>query len=508
MKRRKFITASALTSLALPLRMNGFGMTAHNELSPLVQSLGNTPAATEDHILVIINLVGGNDGLNTVIPLSQYGNYQTLRSNIAIPANRVLPLTGVDAIGLHPSLTGFRDLYNDGLMSIVHAAGYPNANQSHARSSDIWMTGVSADQYASTGWAGRYLQQRFAGYPNGYPSATMEDPLALQIGYTATPTLQGDGQSTGITINDAQTFYQLIGESTNQAGNDLPCCDAGELIAFVRRQQVLAVGYSAEIKAAADTGANMATYPTQNRLADQLKIVARLIHGGLKSKIYFVSQDGYDTHSTQVESLDVTTGAHARLLQELGDAVKAFYADLALQGSHDRVMSMTFSEFGRRANSNLSRGTDHGQAAPLFLFGTGLQKRQIGMPPDLVADLLPTNPQPWETQREIAMQIDFRRIYADVLTDWLGADQSVANQVLFQPFGTTSVLKPTIETATTGKWTDRRTWSAGRMPLPGETVVVNAGHTLEVESNVSVFKMEVAGNVQLKPGVNIQITGK
>jgi uncharacterized protein (DUF1501 family) len=336
----------------------------------------------------------------------------------------------------------------------------------------------------------------------------MEDPLALQIGYTATPTLQGDGQSTGITINDAQTFYQLIGESTNQAGNDLPCCDAGELIAFVRRQQVLAVGYSAEIKAAADTGANMATYPTQNRLADQLKIVARLIHGGLKSKIYFVSQDGYDTHSTQVESLDVTTGAHARLLQELGDAVKAFYADLALQGSRDRVMSMTFSEFGRRANSNLSRGTDHGQAAPLFLFGTGLQKRQIGMPPDLVADLLPTNPQPWETQREIAMQIDFRRIYADVLTDWLGADQSVANQVLFQPFGTTSVLKPTIETATTGKWTDRRTWSAGRMPLPGETVVVNAGHTLEVESNVSVFKMEVAGNVQLKPGVNIQITGK
>lgn len=241
--------------------------------------------------------------------------------------------------------------------------------------------GVSANQYANTGWAGRYLENRFAGYPTGYPNASMEDPLALQIGYTATPTLQGTTQSTGVTINDANTFYQLIGESSNVAGEDLPCCDAGDLVSFIRRQQVLAVGYSAEIKQAADAGANLAVYPTQNKLADQLKIVARLIHGGLKSKIYFVSIDGFDTHSGQAESIDVTTGTHANLLKQLGDAVKAFYADLKLQGTQQRVLSMTFSEFGRRANSNSSLGTDHGQAAPFSSLALACKKGKLACRP-------------------------------------------------------------------------------------------------------------------------------
>lgn len=508
MKRRIFVRNSALASVALPLQLNGFGMTAHSEASHLVQALGNVPAANEDHVLVIINMVGGNDGLNTVIPVAQYSQYYNLRSNIAIPTNKLLALEGETDIALHPALSGMRDLYNDGLVSIVHAAGYPDSNQSHARSSDIWMTGVSANQYASTGWAGRYLEQRYTGYPAGYPSASMEDPLALQIGYTATPTLQGTTQSTGVTINDANAFYQLIGESSNVAGEDLPCCDAGDLVAFVRRQQVLAVGYSAEIKQAADAGANLATYPTQNRLADQLKIVSRLIHGGLKSKIYFVSMDGFDTHSGQAESSDVTTGTHANLLKQLGDAVKAFYTDLQLQGTQQRVLSMTFSEFGRRANSNSSLGTDHGQAAPMFLIGQGLQKKQIGTPSNLVGDLLPVNPQPWETQRDLAMQIDFRRMYADVLNDWLGNDPGDTAQILYQPFATTSILKPTIETITNGNWADRSTWSAGRMPLAGETVIVNAGHTLHIPQSVSVHKMEVHGTLDVKPGVQLNITGQ
>jgi uncharacterized protein (DUF1501 family) len=508
MKRRNFVRNVALTSLALPLRMNGFGMTAHGKNSVLLQGLENVPSLTEDRVLVIINLVGGNDGMNTVIPLSQYSNYYNLRSNIAIPTNSVLALDGTNEIGLHPAMTGMRDLYNEGLVSIVHAAGYPNPNQSHARSSDIWMTGVSANEYASTGWAGRYLEQRFAGYPAGYPNGSMEDPLALQIGYTATPTFQGTVQSNGITINDANSFYQLIGESSNLAGTDLPCCDAGDLISFIRNQQVLAVGYSAEIKQAADAGQNLATYPLQNKLADQLKIVARLIHGGLKSKIYFVSLDGFDTHSGQIEGSDATSGIHAKLMKDLSDAVKVFYQDLKLQGTDERVLSMTFSEFGRRANSNNSKGTDHGFAAPLFLIGKGITKQQIGMPPNLVSDLVPANPQPWETYRDINMQIDFRRVYADVLNDWLGNNPADTQNILFQNFGTTSVLKTTIETAKTGKWTERETWSAGRMPLPGETVLVKAGHTLQVEQNIQAFKIDVSGTLDVKPGVLINITGK
>jgi hypothetical protein len=169
---------------------------------------------------------------------------------------------------------------------------------------------------------------------------------------------------------------------------------------------------------------------------------------------------------------------------------------------------MTFSEFGRRANSNNSLGTDHGQAAPMFLIGQGLQKRQIGMPSNLVSDLLPINPQPWDTQRDLAMQIDFRRVYSDVLNDWLGNDPANTSQILFQPFATTSILKPTIETIGTGNWADRSTWSAGRMPLAGESVIVNAGHTLRIPQSVSIHKMDVRGTLDVKPGVQLNITGK
>jgi uncharacterized protein (DUF1501 family) len=508
MQRRNFIKTAALTSLALPLHINGFGMMAHGEGSPLMQQLEGLSAAVEDRVLVIINLVGGNDGFNMVIPTSQYSSYYNLRSNIAIPVANILPLDGTSDVGLHPSLGGLQNLYNQGMVSIVHSAGYPSPSQSHARSSDIWMTGVSSNQYSNTGWAGRFLQQKFVGFPNGYPNPTMEDPLALQIGYTSTPTLQGDTQSTAVTISNAEAFYQLIGQSSNVAGADLPCCDAGDLVTYIRNQQVQAVGYSVEIKNAADAGTNLATYPTANKLADQLKIVARLIHGGLKSKIYFVSLDGFDTHSTQIDGSDPLVGNHATLMKKLGDSIAAFYQDLKLQGTEDRVLSMTFSEFGRRANSNASKGTDHGYASPLFVIGKAITKQQIGTAPNLVTDLLPLNPQPWETQRDINMQIDFRRIYADVLTDWLGNSVAGTQDVLFQSFNTTSLLKATIETAKTGLWTDRSTWSAGRPPLPTETVIVNPGHTLNVTQNATIHKLIVKGDLQVKAGVLLNITGK
>ena len=506
MQRRHFLRNTGICSLALPLRLQGFGLqAASHTLSP---GLLQAPAALENRILVIINLLGGNDGLNTVIPINQYSQYQSLRPNLAIPSGQVLPLQGVEGIGLHPALSGLRNLYNEGLVSIIHAAGYPSPNQSHARSADIWMSAVDANQYASTGWAGRYLQERFTGYPQGYPNPAMQDPPALQIGYTATPTLQGTTTSTGITINNADDFYRLIGESNQSAGEHLPCCDAGDLIQFVRQQQLLAVGYSGQIKKAADAGKNLQAYPANNELAAQLKIVARLIHGGLQSKIYFVSQDGYDTHGNQAEGGSPQTGFHANLLKNLGDAVHAFYNDLQLLGLQNRVLSMTFSEFGRRANSNLSMGTDHGYAAPMFVIGPGLTKQQIGMPPSLTTDLLPTNPQPWETQREIAMQIDFRRIYADILNDWLGNDPASTNQLLYKPFGTTSLLKPTIETAQTGQWAQRSTWSAGRPPLPMETVVVNPGHILELTQDAAIYRIDVQGELRVKPGVNLKVTGQ
>lgn len=494
-----------LAGLTLPLRLMGHPLTVHNRYSQLVAPMDDAPSAFGDRIVVIVNMTGGNDGLNMIVPIAEYGEYFGMRQNIAIPQNQLLLPDGVEGFGLHPALTGLRDLYNEGLVCMVHSAGYPNPNQSHARSSDIWMSATSADQYENTGWAARYLQHTYPGFPEGYPNATMEDPVALQIGFTPTPTFHGYEQSVAVNITDANQFYQLIGSASPGDGGELPCCDAGDLVTYVRGQQLLAVGYSSEIKAAADAGANLALYPGGNKLADQLKIVARLIHGGLKTRMYFVQMGGFDTHSTQTDITDPTIGVHANLLKTLGDALKSFQTDLKLQGTDQRVITMTFSEFGRRANSNGSRGTDHGHAAPMFIVGKGIQKHQLGTIVRMTEDIIWQTPGNPSSNRFVGMQMDFRRIYTDILNDWMGNDASSTSNLLFQSFPTTSLFRPTIETLQTGAWEARNTWSSGRPPMPHEKVIVKAGHTLRIAQPVVMGGIEVQGSVQVEPGVQFHI---
>jgi uncharacterized protein (DUF1501 family) len=503
MKRRDFLRTASAATMALPYSINGLPMNALTENSSLVKMVKDATIGFEDRILVMVNLIGGNDGLNTVIPLDQYSAYTNLRSNVAIPENKVLSLAGTPETGLHPSMTALRDLYNNGKLSIIHSVGYPNPNQSHFRSADIWMSGVDSNQYAATGWAGRYLQDRFTGYPNGYPNTTMEDPLALQIGYLSTPTLQGEGTSTAVTIDTPENFYNLIGASTGTSPANIPPYTMGEQIAYIRQQQALAIGFATEIKNAGMLGSNMNTYPSENYLADQLKVVARLIHGGLKTKIFFVTQYGYDTHSTQVDVNDKTLGVHAKLLKDLSDAIAAFQQDITLMGHADRIMGMTFSEFGRRADSNNSRGTDHGVAAPMFVFGNGVKKQNIGVNPNITTGLLPENPQSWETYRDIKMQIDFRRVYADILRDWFGTSETKTNQALFRNFNTLSLFKDTIETTANGNWDNINTWSSGRKPKANEHVVVKTGHVLEVNQNTTIQKITAEGTLKLKNGITL-----
>ena len=492
------------------MTLNGMGIKAFNENSALVQSLRQTAAANTDRILVMINLIGGNDGLNMVIPLDQYSVYNSLRSNISIPQASILGLTGMPETGFHPSMTGLRNMYNDGKLSIIHSVGYPNANQSHFRSADIWMSGVDSNQYASTGWMGRYLGNRYTGYPVGYPNPTMEDPIALQIGYLATPTLQGSSQSMAVTIDSPDNFYQLIGAGGSTPPPDIPPYQIGNQISFIRQQQALAVGYASEIKAAADLGVNMATYPSttdRNDLADQLKIVAKLIHGGLKTKIFFVTQYGYDTHSTQVDVNDKRLGVHADLLGKLSVAISTFQQDLQLQGTADKVVGMTFSEFGRRATSNGSRGSDHGVAAPMLVFGTNLKKKVVGMNPNLTTELLPENPQPWDTGRDIKMQIDFRRVYTDILNDWFGTAKTTTDSLLFRNFNTISLFSDFVETVNTGNWNNRDVWSVGRKPLSSEYVKINPGHTVTVGQDVTVKNIQLEGNLNFTGNYKVNVVG-
>jgi uncharacterized protein (DUF1501 family) len=509
MRRRDFI--SAASSVMVPFVLDGFGIKSFAKGSALVRSLKQVSVLNSDRVLVIIYLAGGNDGLNTVIPLEHYSKYHELRSNIAIPETSVLKLAGAPETGLHPVMTGMRAMYNEGKLAIINSVSYPNPDQSHYRSTDIWMTAVDSSQYASSGWAGRYLDDRYAGYPANYPNTEMEDPLAIQIGQISTPALLGNSQGMGITIQDPDAFYQLIGEGAARVDPFLPCCDAGDLLSYIREKQVLAIGYASEIKAAADAGRNLASYPEaslSNELADRLKIVARLIHGGLKSKIYYVELGGFDTHSGQVGSTNVE-GTHAQLLKKLSDAVAAFQNDLKLQGIEDKVLGMTFSDFGRRATSNASKGTDHGIGAPMFVFGTGIKRQMIGTNPDLINGLLPEIATSGVSNRDIKMQIDFRRVYGDILTDWFGSASAKTDQILFRNFKTTSLFSDVVETISSGSWPNPEIWSNGRVPTGSAIVRINTGHTVEVAQDIIAkdVKVESGGKLKFLGDYSVKFTG-
>ena len=508
MKRRDFFTAAS--SLLLPVAVNGFGIKSLTKNSALISSLLETTAAYGDRILVVIYLDGGNDGLNTVIPLDQYSTYDALRHNIAIPENSVLKI-GNAKTGLHPSMVGMKNLYTEGKLAIIHSVAYPNPSKSHIRSTDIYMTAVESDQFSETGWAGRYLKNRYPGYPEDFPNDVMKDPLAVEISSLASTSTFGNKQSMAVSIQNPEAFYNMIGGQDTAYSGPVSCCESGEMVKYVRQQQMLAVDYASRIKTASEKGRNLAAYPTDHitpiDLSEQLKVVARLIDGGLQSKIYFVSLSGFDTHAEQVSNTNNTVGDHATLLQKLSDGITSFQNDLKLQGREDKVIGMTFSDFGRRASSNASKGTDHGVAAPMFVFGTNIKKQEIGTNPDLTNGLLPTNPEKIYDDRDIAMQIDFRRVYSDILNDWFGTNQSTTNSLLFRNFSTISLFSDVTETIASGSWPDKNIWSTGIVPTSKDYVKINAGHTVSIGENISVKNVQMDGELVFLGAFNVTING-
>jgi uncharacterized protein (DUF1501 family) len=292
MKRRDFLQKSIPAATILPALINGYSVKAFGADSPLVQGL-MTGVTDTDHVLVIIQLAGGNDGINTVIPVSTYSNYFNARSNIAIPQNRILSLTGNAATGLHPAMTGMQNIFNSGNMKIIQAVGYPQPNFSHFRATDIWMSGSNSDQEVFSGWAGRYLNYEYPNFPVGYPNTSSPDPLAIQIGSTTTLTTQGPVVNMGMSITSATSFYNLVSGTTDP----VPNTPAGKELKYIRLVNQQTQKYSGVILNAANAVTQQVTYPTNNSLGDQLKIVARLVKGGLKTRIYMVSFGGFDNHS-------------------------------------------------------------------------------------------------------------------------------------------------------------------------------------------------------------------
>lgn len=401
MKRRNFVQSVGLASVGTPILLKNFNFgTVSKELFKVSKS-------AEDRVLILVRMNGGNDGLNTVIPLDQYDNLVIQRENIIIPENQLLGISPTNA--LHPVMTGMRDMFNDGKLSIIQNVGYPEQNRSHFRSMDIWTSGL-IDEQATTGWLGRHLDQENPGFPDGYPNSQHPDPFAISMGYDVSATCQGlMANFCQAVANPADAFNLLETVQVNDGTY------YGSHMEYLSMIIAMANDYGDQINAAYSAGSTQSTmYDTNNDLALQLRDVAKMISGGLQTKIYIVNVNGFDTHDSQVIENTPNQGNHANLLKKVSDAITAFQDDLSLLGLEQRVAGMTFSEFGRQVASNASFGTDHGDAAPLFLFGSCISGGVVGPNPVIEDQIV--------DQAGIAMQIDFRDVYASVLKDWFEAD--------------------------------------------------------------------------------------
>ena len=374
-----------------------------------------TATGKDASILVVLQMAGGNDGINTVVP---YANdfYHKARPKIGLKAEEVLKING--DIGLHGAMKGFKELYDAGQLSVIQGVGYPNPNRSHFRSTEIWQTASDSNRVEKNGWIGRY-------FDNACPGA---DPtVGVTIG-SQLPQAFFASKPKGIVFNNPQNYrFMANGAGTEESYkklNELEMSSAqpddnsggsigmlpagmpmtgGKAVDFISRTALDAQQSSDEIRSIAAKVQNTAVYPP-SQLGGSLKMVAKLIGGGLPTRIYYVSQGGYDTHTNQL-------GSQQRLLGDLAESVKAFTDDIKAQGNMGRVVVMTFSEFGRRVSENANGGTDHGAAAPMFIVGNKVKAGLLGQYPSLApGDLY---------QGDVKYNVDFRSVYASVLENWL-----------------------------------------------------------------------------------------
>jgi uncharacterized protein (DUF1501 family) len=394
MERRHFLKRTLQAGTLLPLASAGL------IARPLGASFFPRAAAAGDRVLVLINLSGGNDGLNTVIPVDDAGYYNA-RQTLAIAKSGTLSLG--NGLGLHPAMTKVRELYDRGECAVVQSVGYADQDRSHFRSTDIWHSGSDSAEVLYTGWLGRYLERIHPEFPTTLPTA----PFAIQIASAVSLALQSDQGNMGIAIDNPDRFYNLA-NGLKVPSDPVPATLAGPELEYVRSIVEQSNQFSTGINTAMISGQTNVSYDSDS-LSTQLKVVARLINGGLSTGIYVVTLGGFDTHTGQLSR-------HAQLLGQLSSAVGAFLEDVAASGNGDRVAVATYSEFGRRLNENGSAGTDHGAAAPHFVFGRKvLGGTVLGGIPNLT-DL--------DARGDIKFVNDYRQIYSSILEDWLALDRS------------------------------------------------------------------------------------
>jgi uncharacterized protein (DUF1501 family) len=421
---------------ALTQTVPGFIGSTFTALSQAAEATSSPRSGTDERILVVLQLAGGNDGLNTLVPYADDIYYQQ-RKSIALPKDDLLKLN--DHLGLSPQLTAIKKLYDEGQVAIVQGVGYPNPNRSHFRSTEIWQAATDADRRSRTGWLGRYFDAACASTPQPMFGLCLggETPESFQAETNPGIALSSpeiyrwihqNGEATD--ENLSEIFDELNQPEENHVGGSVAqlMTSGGakktELattspLQFLERTALDARLSSSQVRQITKKHQKPAGYPAGNRLAQQFSLVSRFICGGLPTRVYYVSHGGFDTHNNQ----GGLKGAHQNLLKQMDEAIGAFYADLKSQGLDRQVTLMTFSEFGRRVAQNGSNGTDHGTAAPLFVVGPGVKGGLYGATPSL-SDL---------DQGDLKHTTDFRSVYATVLQSWLKTPAETILQRHFSP---------------------------------------------------------------------------
>lgn len=381
-KRKEFIQVGSLAtaSLMLPKFLKAFE--------------GQRMVLPGNKVVVILQLSGGNDGLNTVIPVRN-DLYYKARPKLAIQRDKANSLT--DEVSLHPALTAFKELYDDGSLAVMNNVGYPNPDRSHFRSMDIWHSASQSDEYWTNGWVGRYLDAQCKGCDKPTQAIELDDVLSLA--------LKGDDIK-GIAVKDPKRLYGTANEKFFRDVMKNHQDDAGEQpVDYLYKTMAETLSSADYIFKQSKMHPTNAEYP-KSELGNNLKTIASLIYSEINTKVYYVSLGSFDTHINQ-------DAQQTRLFTEMNDAVKAFVKDLKAQNRFEDVMLFTFSEFGRRVSQNASNGTDHGTANNMFLVSGGLKQKGILNPMPDLADL---------NEGDLKYNVDFKNVYATVLKKWLNAD--------------------------------------------------------------------------------------
>ncbi|WBV51772.1 DUF1501 domain-containing protein [Chryseobacterium gambrini] len=416
MNRKDFLKLISLAGVGAPFYLNGMPSRFMNQFLDFQLNCDTV----NDRSLVILRLAGANDGLNTVIPISQYSTYAALRPNIKIESSGTgsyIPLDSTVSssklVGLNPSMTGFKSLYDSGKLLLMNGVGYPNPNYSHFRSENLMFAGKDGTTNSDLldGIFGRYLGALYPGLA-GNPTTLNPDPLAIQMG-NLNPCLFYEHTT------EKNIEYNMTGFQSSVFSNlNLMNSEYNDLLNYIKGVATSMDAYYDRVMQVFNAGNNSTTTYPNSSLGKQLKTVARMIKGGSKTKIFQVHLSGFDTHVSQVQTGSTHLGTHANLLADISNSVAAFQADIQQLGIADKIMTVTFSEFGRQVRENGSVGTDHGDLAPFFVVGNAAAAGILGDHPVF------TNQTSYyynQNQR----RYDYRQIFASLLQDWLGASTSL-----------------------------------------------------------------------------------